>query len=60
MRQLRKQTIFTKRIILGEIFIFRDLLMPEYQLIEKNESISERNFFDFMCFRNGLIYLNQA
>ena len=29
--------------------------MPEYQLVEKNKNIAERNFFDFVCFRSGLI-----
>ncbi len=29
--------------------------MPEYQLIEKNIKIAKRNFFDFVCFRSGLI-----
>ena len=28
--------------------------MPEYQLVEKNKNIAERNFFDFVCFRSGL------
>jgi len=28
--------------------------MPEYQLIEKGEKISKRNFFGFMCFLSGL------
>ncbi len=51
---LRKVSILIKRIVLDEIFIFRDLLMPEYQRIEKNENISERNFFDFQTFRSGL------
>jgi len=32
--------IFTKRVILDEIFIFRDSLMPEYQLIDENENIA--------------------
>ncbi len=52
---LRKQAIFTKRVDLDEIFIFRDSVMPEYQLIEKNENIAKRSFFDFVCFRSGLI-----
>ncbi len=39
---------------MGEIFIFRDSLMPEYQRIEKNENIAERNLFDFQTFRSGL------
>jgi len=37
---LRKVAIFTKRVILDEIFIFRDSLMPEYQLIDENENIA--------------------
>ncbi|MCF6333924.1 MAG: hypothetical protein L3J11_11635, partial [Draconibacterium sp.] len=41
--------------ILDEIFIFRYLVMPEHQLIEKNENITKRYFFDFMCFWTGLI-----
>ncbi len=39
---------------MDEIFIFRDSLIPEYQRIEKNENIAERNFFDFQTFRSGL------
>jgi hypothetical protein len=31
--------------------------MPLYQLIEKNENIAKRNFFEFACFLTGLIYL---
>ncbi len=27
---------------------------PKYQLIEKDENIAKRNFFDFVCFRSGL------
>lgn len=49
--------IFTKRVILGEIFVFRDSLMLEYQLIEKNENIDESPAgfgIDFMCFGSGL------
>ncbi len=53
---LRKQTFFTKRVVLDEIFIFRDSVMLEYQLIEKGENIAKRNFFDFECFRSGLIF----
>ncbi len=52
---LRKVSIFIKRIVLDEIFIFRDSLIPEYQRISKNENITERNFFDFQTFRSGLI-----
>ncbi len=37
---LRKVSIFIKRIVLDEIFIFRDSLIPEYQRIEKNENIA--------------------
>jgi len=54
VRLLRKQAIFTKRVVLDEIFIFRYSVMPEYQLIEKSENIARRNFFDFVCFRSGL------
>jgi len=54
VRPLRKQAIFTKRVIMDEIFIFRDSVMPEYQLIEKNENTAIRSFFDFVCFRSGL------
>jgi len=28
--------------------------MLEYQLIEKGEKITKRNFFGFRCFRSGL------
>ena len=34
--------------------------MPEYQLVEKNKNIAERNFFDFVCFRSGLKLLIMA
>ncbi|MCF6331672.1 MAG: hypothetical protein L3J11_00195 [Draconibacterium sp.] len=44
---------------MDEIFIFRYLVMPEHQLIEKNENITKRYFFDFMCFWTGLIYVSQ-
>ncbi len=54
MSPLQKVSTFIKRIVLDEIFIFRDSLMPEYQRIEKNENIAERNFFDFQTFRSGL------
>ncbi len=54
MSPLRKVLILIKRIVLDEIFIFRDSLMPDYQRIEKNENIAERNFFDFHTFRSGL------
>ena len=50
MSPLRKVAIFTKRVILDEIFIFRDSLMPEYQLIDENENIAERDFFWFEDF----------
>ncbi len=33
MSPLQKQAIFTKRVVLDEIFIFRDSVMPGYQLI---------------------------
>ena len=36
-----------------EIFIFRDSLMPEHQLIEENENIAERSFFDLRTFRRS-------
>ncbi len=56
MSPLRKQTIFTKRVILDEIFIFLDSVIPEYQLIEKNKKVSSRDFgIGFVCFRSGLI-----
>jgi len=29
-------------------------VIPEYQLIEKNENIAKRSFLDFVCFRSGL------
>jgi len=54
MSPLRKQTIFTKRVILDEIPIFRDSVMLEYKLIEKGGNIAKRNFFGFECFRSGL------
>ncbi|MCF6332371.1 MAG: hypothetical protein L3J11_03725 [Draconibacterium sp.] len=45
---------------MDEIYIFRYLVMPEHQLIEKNENITKRYFFDFMCFWTGLIdYSNE-
>ncbi len=52
---LRKVSIFIKRIVLDEIFIFRDSLMSEYQRIEKNE-----NIFDFQTFRSGLNAQNKV
>ena len=58
-----KQAIFTKGVDMDEIFIFRDPVMPEYQLIEKNENNAKRSFFDFVCFRSGLnhvLLLNQS
>ena len=51
---LRKVAIFTKRVVLDEIFIFRDSLMPEYQLIDENENIAKRGFFGLRTFRSGL------
>jgi len=39
--------------IWDEIFIFRDLVMPEHQLIEGNENIAKRDFFDFVSFWSG-------
>jgi len=29
-------------------------VMPEHQLIEGDENIAKRYFFDFACFRSGL------
>ncbi len=54
MSPLRKQKIFIKRVVLDEICIFGDSVMPEHQLIEKNVKFAKRNFFDFLCFRSGL------
>ncbi len=54
MSPLRKLTSFIKWAILDEIFILRDSEMPEYQLIEENEKIAKRVFFDFVSFRSGL------
>ena len=51
---LRKVAIFTKRVILDEIFTFRDSLMPEYQLIDENENIAKRDFFGLRTLRSGL------
>jgi len=39
---------------LDEIFILRDSEMPEHQLIEENEKIAQRVFFDFVSFQSGL------
>jgi len=50
MSPLRKQTIFTKRVILDEIFIFRDSVILEYQLIEKGENIAKRYFLVLSVF----------
>jgi len=58
MSPLRKQAIFTKRVILDEIFVSRNSVMLEYQLIEKGGNIDKRNFFGFECFRSGLIFYN--
>ena len=51
MSPLQKQTICTKGVILDEIYIFRDLVMLDYQLIEKNENIakSPESFRDGFC-----------
>jgi len=38
---LRKQTIFTKRVVLDEVSIFSDSVMIEYQLIEKGGNIAK-------------------
>ena len=51
---LRKQMISRKRVILDEIFIFRDSVIPKHQLIEQSENIAQKNFFSFVCFRSGL------
>ncbi len=57
MSPLRKLTYFIKLVILDEIFIFRNLVMPEHQLVEKIENIAKRDFFDYVSFRSGLNYL---
>ena len=61
---LRKAAIFIKRSYFvylpdgrQEIFVFRDSLMPEYQLIDKDKNIGERNFFGLRTFRSGLKYM---
>ncbi len=54
MSLLWKLTFFRKRIVLDEIYIFRDSVMPEYQRVEKNVKFAKRNFFDFVSFRSGL------
>ena len=56
---LQELTISIKRVVLDEICIFRDSVMPEYQLIKKNENIAIRNFFGFVCSRSGLKSENQ-
>ncbi len=45
-----------KLVILDEIFIFKNSVMPRYQLVEENENIAKRNFFDCVSFRSGLKY----
>ncbi len=52
---LRKLTYFIKLVILDEIFIFRNSVMPGHQLVEENKNIAKRNFFDCVSFRSGLI-----
>ena len=47
---IRKLSIFIKRIVFDEIFIFRDFEMPVYQKIEKDENIAKTNFFNFAEF----------
>ncbi len=56
MSPLRKLTYFIKLVILDDIFIFRNSVMPGYQLVEKNENIAKRDFFDCVSFQSGLIY----
>ncbi len=51
---LRKLTYFIKLVISDEIFIFRNSVMPEHQLVEKTENIAKRDFFDCVSFRSGL------
>ncbi len=58
MSPLRKLTYFIKSVILDEIFIFRNSVMPGYQLVEKNENVAKRDFFDCVSFRSGLKYIN--
>jgi len=60
MSPLRKLTSFIKTAILDEIFILRDSVMPEHQLIEENENIAKRDFFDFVSFGSGLNYQNKT
>ncbi|MCF6352077.1 MAG: hypothetical protein L3J06_03610, partial [Cyclobacteriaceae bacterium] len=43
-------------VVLDEIFIFRNSVMPEYQLVEKTENIAKRDFFDCVSFRSGLSF----
>lgn len=54
MSSLLKSTIFIKRVVLEEIFVFRDTEMLEHLLIEGNGSMIKRNFFDFRRFRRRL------
>ncbi len=53
---LRKLTYFIKLVILDDIFIFRNSLMPGHQLVSKNENIAKRDFFDCVSFRSGLTF----
>ncbi len=59
MSPLRKQKIFIKRVVLDEICIFGNSVMPEHQRFEKNVKFAKRNIFDFLCFRSGLKYTVQ-
>ncbi len=57
MSPLRKLRYFIKLVILDEIFIFRNSVMPGHQLVEENKNIAKRNFFDCVSFRSGLKYI---
>ncbi len=54
MSPLRKLTYFIKLVILDDIFIFRNSVMPGHQLVEKNKNLAKRGFFDCVSFRSGL------
>ncbi len=54
---LRKLAYLIKLVILDEIFIFRNSMMLGHQLVEENESIAKRDFFDCVSFRSGLNHL---
>ncbi len=60
MSPLRKLTYFIKLVILDEIFIFRNSMIPEHQLVEKTENIAKRNFFDCVSFRSGLNHIKST